>query len=417
MNASVPTCLIIGASHAGANVATNLRKEGWSGRILVVGDESVLPYHRPPLSKALLIGEKDAASLDIFKQPVFDKAEVEFKLNSRVTAIDRATKTVTLDNGECLGWSKLVLCTGARVRTLDVPGAQLPGIHYLRTLSDALAVQAAVKPGGNAVIVGGGYIGLETAASLRKLGMEVTVLEMMNRVLERVTAAELSTYYTALHQRHGVTILTGVQAKAFDGTAHVEAVVCQDGRRLPADLVIIGIGVIPNTELAAAAGLETGNGIVVDECAQTSDPDIFAAGDCTFHPNDVLGYSLRLESVPNATDQAKSAAAGACGLRKPYHALPWFWSDQYNAKLQIAGMNRGYERVVIRGNPDADQFTAWYMKGDTVLAADCINSPKDFLQAKKLIAQRVVVTDAALADPATDLASLVPAAATAPAAG
>ncbi|MFZ5602148.1 MAG: NAD(P)/FAD-dependent oxidoreductase [Pseudomonadota bacterium] len=400
-------CIIIGASHAGAQLATSLRKEGWAGRIVVIGDETQLPYHRPPLSKALLMKEKTPDQIEIFKATVYEKSSVEFRLGLSVEKIDRAAKTVLLNNGETLAYTKLALCTGARVRKLEIPGANLKGVHYLRTLADAEKIQSEVKPGGHAVIVGGGYIGLETAASLRKLGMDVTVLEMMNRVLERVTAPELSAYYTDLHQRHGVKIITNAQALELRGQDRVQQVVCNEGRVLGADLVIIGIGVIPNTELAADAGLEISNGVVVDEFAQTSDPDIVAAGDCTNHPNDLLGYRLRLESVPNAMEQGKAAAASICGLKKAYHALPWFWSDQYNAKLQIAGMNRGYERVIIRGVPSNDQFVAWYMKGDQVLAADCINSAKEFMAAKKIIAQKLVLKESDLADAGVDLAAVV----------
>lgn len=402
------TCVIIGASHAGSSLATTVRKEGWLGRIIVLGDETVLPYHRPPLSKALLMGEKTADQLEIFRSAVYEKANIELRLGVSVEKIDRAAKTVLLNNGESIAYDKLGLCTGARVRKLDIPGANLKGVHYLRTLADAQAIQKDVKAGGKAVIVGGGYIGLETAASLRKLGMEVTVLEMMNRILERVTAPELSAYYSDLHQRHGVNIIVNAQALELRGTDRVRQVVCNEGRTLDADLVIIGIGVIPNTELAADAGLEINNGVVVDEFAQTADPDIVAVGDCTHHPNDLLGYRLRLESVPNAMEQAKAAAASICGQAKPYHALPWFWSDQYNAKLQIAGMNRGYERVVIRGVPSSDQFVAWYLKGDQVLAADCINSPKDFMTAKKIISQKIVMKETDLADLAVDLTTLIP---------
>ncbi|HET8704903.1 MAG TPA: FAD-dependent oxidoreductase, partial [Pseudomonadales bacterium] len=410
MSSTNQTCIVIGASHAGSQLATAVRKEGWTGKIIVIGDEKPLPYHRPPLSKALLNGEKDASQIEILKAPVYEKAEVEFKLGVRVTGLDASKKQVSLDNGETLSYDKLALCTGARVRTLNIPGGQLKGVHYLRTLDDALAIKQEVKPGGKAVIVGGGYIGLETAASLRKLGMEVTVLEMMNRVLERVTAPELSDYYTKLHKRHGVNIITSAQALELKGTDQVQQVVCNENRVLPADLVIIGIGVIPNTELALEAGLKVDNGIIVDEFAQTSNPDIVAAGDVTFHPNNILGYSLRLESVPNAMEQAKTAAASICGLQKAYHALPWFWSDQYNAKLQIAGMNRGYDRVILRGNPDNDQFVAWYLKGNQILAADCINSPKEFMAAKRIIAEKRAISEAALANPAVDLAALLAAA-------
>lgn len=410
MSTSSSTCLIIGASHAGACVATAVRKEGWEGRIIVVGDETILPYHRPPLSKALLLGEKTADQIEIFKSAVYEKANIEFKLGVSAESIDRTAKTVQLNNGETLSYDKLALCTGARVRKLDIPGANLKGVYYLRTLADAHAIQADVKPGARAVIVGGGYIGLETAASLRKQGMEVTVLEMMHRILERVTAPEMSAYYNDLHARNGVSILVNAQVKELRGNERVQQVVCSDERALDADMVIIGIGVIPNTELAAAAGLAVDNGVVVDDCAHTADPDIVAVGDCTNHPNDLLGFRLRLESVPNAMEQAKAAAASICGQKKPYHALPWFWSDQYNAKLQIAGLNRGYDRVVIRGNPASDQFVGWYLKGDQILAADCVNSPKEFMAAKKIIAQKLALKESDLADSSVDLNGLIPAA-------
>ena len=407
MSTENQVCLIIGASHAGAQLAMSVRKEGWEGKIMVLGDEEVMPYHRPPLSKALLVGEKTADQLDIMKAKVYEKAEITFTLGVRVEAIDRDSKQVTLTNGESLSYDKLGLCTGARVRYLDIPGGKLKGVHYIRTLADAQAMQAEVKEGNKAVIVGGGYIGLETAASLRKLGMEVTVLEMMGRVLERVTAPELSEYYAKLHGSHGVKIITDAQALELQGSERVEKVICNNDLALDADMVIIGIGVIPNTELAAEAGLTVGNGVEVNEFAQTSDPDIVAAGDCTYHPNNLLGFSLRLESVPNAMEQAKTAGATICGNEKAYHALPWFWSDQYDVKLQIAGFNMGYDHVIIRGNPDDNQFVGWYMKGDTILAADCINSSKEFMVAKKLVAQKVTATAEQLADVDFDLKSLL----------
>ncbi|MDX1692302.1 MAG: FAD-dependent oxidoreductase [Ketobacteraceae bacterium] len=404
------TCIIIGASHAGASLANAVRKEGWQGKILVIGDENNMPYHRPPLSKALLNGEKTADQIELFKSTVYEKSHIEFKLGVKVESIDRENKTITLNNGETLSYDKLGLCTGARVRELPIPGHDLEGIYYLRTLADAQAIQSQVKEGNKAVIVGGGYIGLETAASLRKLGMEVTVLEMMHRVLERVTAPELSEYYTKLHESHGVKIYTEAQAIEFKGDGKVQQVVCNDDLVLDADMVIVGIGVIPNTELAEAAGLQAENGILVDEFAQTADPDIVAAGDCTNHPNDLLGFRLRLESVPNATEQARTAASSICGKQKAYHSLPWFWSDQYDVKLQIAGFNLGYEHVVLRGNPDDNQFVAWYLKGDEILAADCINSSKEFMQAKKIIANKIPLSDELLADANNDLKALVEAA-------
>ncbi|MCG8312455.1 MAG: FAD-dependent oxidoreductase [Pseudomonadales bacterium] len=401
------TCVIIGASHAGASLATAVRKEGWEGKIVVLGDESAMPYHRPPLSKALLNGEKQANEIDIFKATVYEKANVEFQLGVHVESLDRSAKELTLTSGDKISYDKLALCTGARVRKLPIPGAELAGVHYLRTLDDALAIKAEVKEGNKAVIVGGGYIGLETAASLRKLGMEVTVLEMMNRVLERVTAPELSDYYTQLHESHGVKIITEAQAQEIKGDGKAQQVVCNNDLTLDADMVIIGIGVIPNTELAEQAGLAVDNGVVVNELAATEDPDIVAAGDCTNHPNDLLGFNLRLESVPNATEQARTAAASICGNAKPYHSMPWFWSDQYDIKLQISGFNKGYDRVVLRGEPSSNSFVAWYLKGSEILAADCINASKEFMQAKKIIAQKLPLTEAQLADASNDLKTLV----------
>lgn len=403
MSTESQTCLIIGASHAGAQLANALRKEGWEGKIIILGSEPFMPYHRPPLSKALLMGEKTADQIDIFKTTIYEKGNIEVRLGVTVESIDPENKTVSLAEGDSLSYDKLALCTGARVRYLDIPGGNLPGVHYLRTLEDAQAIQAEAKEGAKAVIVGGGYIGLETAASLRKLGMEVTVLEMMGRVLERVTAAEMSEYYTKLHESHGVKIITDAQAQAFEGSGRVEKVVCNNGLSLDADMVIVGIGVIPNIELAQQAGLAVGNGIIVNDKTETSAADIYAAGDCTFHPNDVLGFELRLESVPNAMEQAKVAAANICGNDKTYHALPWFWSDQYDVKLQIAGFNKGYDKVVIRGNPHDNQFVGWYLKDGKLLAADCINAGKDFMLAKKLIAANVEIPEETLADTGVDL--------------
>lgn len=403
MSTESQTCLIIGASHAGAQLANALRKEGWQGKIIMLGSEKRMPYHRPPLSKALLMGEKQAEEIDIFKAAIYEKGDIEVRLGVTVESIDPENKTIALAEGETLSYDKLALCTGARVRYLDIPGGNLPGVFYLRALEDAQAILTKVKEGAKAVIVGGGYIGLETAASLRKLGMEVTVLEMMGRVLERVTAPEMSEYYTKLHESHGVRIITDAQAQAFEGSGQVEKVVCNNGLTLDADLVIVGIGVVPNIELAQQAGLTVGNGIIVNEKAETSAADIYAAGDCTFHPNNLLGFDLRLESVPNAMEQAKVAAANICGNEKTYHALPWFWSDQYDVKLQIAGFNKGYDKVVIRGNPDDNQFVGWYLKDGKLLAADCVNAGKDFMLAKKLIAANATIPEDKLADTSVDL--------------
>ncbi len=391
-------CVIVGASHAAAQMAPSLRQEGWVGRILIIGDEPCAPYHRPPLSKTYLTGEKGSHDIQIRAPEVYAKHGIELMLGQRVTAIDRAGKTVELQGGEKVHYDKLALCTGARVRRVALPGADLHGIHYLRTMEDVNGIQGSVSPGREAVIVGGGYIGLETAAVLRKLGMKVTVLEMAPRVLARVTAPEVAAFYQRVHTEEGVDIRTGVAVSRFEGGSSVEAVVCADGSRFPAHLVVIGVGVVPNTELAEAAGLAVNDGILVDACARTVDPDIVAAGDCTRHPTPLYG-SLRLESVPNATEQAKSAAASLCGKEKPYVALPWFWSDQYDLKLQIAGLNGGYDRVVIRGNAaEGRSFAAFYLASGRLIAVDCVNRPQEFIVGKRLISQRATPEAAVLCD-------------------
>jgi 3-phenylpropionate/trans-cinnamate dioxygenase ferredoxin reductase subunit len=399
-------CIIIGASHAAAQLAPSLRQEGWEGRIIVIGDEPHLPYHRPPLSKAYLLGEKNGNELLIRTADAYKKFSIEFRLGERVASIDRARKQVKLNDGTSLAYDKLALCTGTRVRTIVLPGAQLPGVHYLRGIADIDQIREHVRAGEHAAIVGGGYIGLETAAVLNRLGMRVTVLEMAPRVLARVTAPEVSAFFERVHREEGVEIRTDVTVEGFEGEGRVEQIILRDGAALPASLVVIGVGVVPNVELAQEAGLAVDNGIVVDSCARTSDPDIVAAGDCTMHPTPYYG-NIRLESVPNATEQAKAAAAALCGKDKPYHALPWFWSDQYDIKLQIAGLNAGYDQVVVRGKRDTGRsFSAFYLKEGRLVAADCVNRAQEFMLSKRLIAEGVAVDASRLCDEDFPLKSL-----------
>lgn len=395
---TVHTAVIIGASHAAAQLSASLRLEGWDGDILVVGDEPYLPYQHPPLSKTFLSGDKTVADLYIRPAAFYEKNNIRFR-QARVTAIDRAQQRLTLDDGAALAYDKLALCMGARVRKAGLPGEALAGVHYLRTIADVQGIQPSVVAGKRAVIIGGGYIGLETAASLRKQGMEVVVLEMADRILQRVTAPELSAFYSRIHHEEGVSIHTGIVVTALEGNARVERVRCANGVDFPADLVIIGVGVVPNVELAQAAGIVVDNGITVDEFARTNDPHIVAAGDCANHFNAIYQRRMRLESVPNAADQAKAAAASLCGLKKAYQSLPWFWSDQYDLKLQIAGLSQGYDQVVMRGDPDSGRsFAAFYLKNGQLIAADCINRPQEFLLAKKIIADKVAVNSHRLAD-------------------
>ncbi|MCC1495336.1 NAD(P)/FAD-dependent oxidoreductase [Alcanivorax sp. 1008] len=400
-------CVIIGASHAAAQLATSLRQQGWSGPIRMIGDEGGLPYQRPPLSKAFLCGEKDADSLIIRPSAFYEKHEIEF-IPGRVTAIDRVAKTLTLADGSEQHYDKLALCTGTRVIRLPIQGANLGGVHYLRTLADVEGIRRELPDSGRVVIIGGGYIGLETAASLRKQGIDVVVLEMAERVLQRVTAPEVSAFYQRMHSEAGVTIETGTMVAAFEGEERVERVVCADGRFYPADMVIVGIGVRPNSELADAAGLEIDNGIVVDEYCQTQDPDIVAAGDCANQWDPRSGQRRRLESVPNAVEQAKTAAATLCGEKIPQISLPWFWSDQYDLKLQMAGLNQGYDQVVIRGTADSGcSFAAFYFQQGQLIAADCINRAPEFMLAKKLLSQKQTADMTRLADEAIPVKQLM----------
>ena len=383
--------VIVGASHAGAQLAANLRREGWSGEVVLIGDEGGLPYHRPPLSKGYLAGKNGLDDLLIRGADFYEKQHIRL-LNATVEAIHRSAKRVSLSTGDTLTYTKLALCTGARARRLPTPGVDLPGIHYLRTAADVELIRAAATPGRRVVIVGGGYIGLETAASLCSLGMNVTVLEATERVLERVTAPEVSAFYTRIHNGEGVEIRTHALVEAFSGNGRVQEVVLAGGEPIPADLVIVGVGVVPNTELASAAGLSVDNGIVIDDQARTSDPDIVAAGDCTSHTMARYGSRIRLESVSSAGEQAKIAAATICGKHRSIAALPWFWSDQYDLKLQIAGLNAGYDEVLLSGDPSRDRdFSCFYFHDSQLIAADCVNRPRDFMSSKRAISQQLRV--------------------------
>jgi 3-phenylpropionate/trans-cinnamate dioxygenase ferredoxin reductase subunit len=401
------SAVIIGGSHAAVQLVISLRQNGWEGQITVVSEEPHMPYHRPPLSKAYLAGDSSEEQLALRAPAAYEKLDVNFMLGVSVKRIDTQAYKLELDNNQTLPFSKLALCTGARARPLPIPGADLQGVHYLRTMDDVGGIQQSAASAKTAVIIGGGYIGLETAASLRKLGIAVTILETESRLLKRVASETTSEFYLRLHQQHGTDIRCNTMATAIEGDAAVTGVVCGDGNKISADMVIIGIGVIPNTELACDAGLDVDNGVLVNEFAQTSHRDIVAAGDCTNHPNPMLKTRLRLESVPNATEQAKAAAASICGIEKQYAELPWFWSDQYDVKLQIAGMNQGYTDAVIRGDSGSSSFSVFYLKDNLILAADCINCPKDFMLAKKLIMQGKPTEAAALADETTELKTLM----------
>jgi 3-phenylpropionate/trans-cinnamate dioxygenase ferredoxin reductase subunit len=332
---------------------------------------------------------------------------VQLALGRRALAIDRANRSLKLDDGRELRYDRLLLTTGSRVRTLDVPGAQLAGVHHLRTIADVDGIAASLRPDARVVLIGAGYIGLEVAAVLAQRGLDVTVLEAAARVMARVVCTEVSDFYQAQHAAAGVKIHFGAVVKALHGAERVEAAEIADGRRFACDLVIAGIGIQPNIELAAAAGLECANGIVVDELARTTDPLILSAGDCANHPHPLLRRRVRLESVQNAIHHAKVAAMSLLGAAAPEFEAPWFWSDQYDLKLQIAGLSEGYDEVVIRGDPGTKSFAAYYLAAGVVVAVDAINSPRDFLGAKKLIAAHAIVSAEVLRNPATDIGALL----------
>ncbi len=400
-------CVIIGASHAAAQLVPSLRQEGWEGEILIIGDEPHLPYQRPPLSKAFLSGEKSIENLPIRPASFYAKHDAEI-MHGSVTGIDKDKKTLQLQGGQCISYDQLAICTGSRVRTIGLPGSTLPGVHYLRNIQDVENIKRDVQEGKSAVIIGGGYIGLETAASLRKQGMHVTVLEMAERILQRVTAPTLSEFYARIHAEEGVAIHTGINVEGIAGEDRVEKVTCADGQVFPADLVIVGVGVLPNVELGESAGLNINNGIVVDEYSRTNCPNIVAAGDCTSHFNKIYQRELRLESVPNASEQAKSAAASICGNRREYKSLPWFWSDQYDLKLQIAGLSQGYDSVVIRGNQTTGRsFAAFYFQGSQLIAADCVNRPQEFMLSKRIITEKLTVKPEDIVDESKTIKELL----------
>ena len=337
----------------------------------------------------------------------YEKHDIRFMLGRRVTGIDRAKKSLSLDNGETLTYDKLALCVGARVRKHPLVPEGIKNAFYLRTVEDIEHIRAALKPGGKAVIIGGGYIGLETAASLKKLGVDVSVLEMAPRVMARVTCEEISQFYERVHAEEGVQIRTDCVITGIKGTDRVEGVELADGETIEADVLIVGIGVEANTELARDTGLEVSNGIHVNAGGQTDDPDIYAAGDCTYFQSPQYGW-LRLESVANAIEQAKAAAASICGKPLPNHALPWFWSDQYDVKLQIAGFNAGYDEVLLRGdNSSGRSFTAFYLKKGVVIAADCVNRPGDFMISKRLVAEQAVFDASQLRDESIPLKQIL----------
>ncbi len=395
----------IGAGQAGAALAARLRSGGHAGPITLIGEEPVLPYQRPPLSKGYLLGEMGADRLTLRSADFYAEHDIALRLGAPVSAIDPKARTVTLGT-ETIRYDDLVLTTGSVPRRLPAAiGGDLAGVYTVRTIADVDAERAEFSPGRRLVIVGGGYIGLEAAAVAAKLGLDVTVLEMAPRILQRVAAPETSDYFRALHTAHGVKILESTGLERLLGEAgHVTAARLTDGRELPADFVIAGIGILPATQLAEAAGLVIENGIRTNSHGRTSDPHIWAAGDCASFP--WQGGRLRLESVQNAIDQADLVADNILGADKDYVPMPWFWSDQYDCKLQIAGLNTGYDRIVTRG-PDGAAVSFWYFKGARLLAVDAMNDSRAYMVGKRLLETGRDVDAGAISNPATNLKSLL----------
>lgn len=395
--------VIVGAGQAGASLAAKLRALGYAGSLTLIGEESAPPYQRPPLSKGYLLGEMELERLYLRAPSFWEEQNVTLRLGAKVTAIDPAARTLSFD-GEAIGYDKLALTTGSVPRRLPAAiGGALGGVYTVRTLADVDAMAPEFRQGRRLLVIGGGYIGLEAAAVAAKLGLEVTLVEMAPRILQRVASPETSAWFRNVHGDHGVKILEGTGLERLLGEDRVSAARLSDGTELAVDFVIVGVGIAPATELAEAAGLAIDNGIRTDEQGRTSDPAIWAAGDCASFP--YRGGRLRLESVGNAIDQAEVVAENMLGAAKPYEAKPWFWSDQYDVKLQIAGLNTGYDRIVTRrGEGDAVSF--WYYQGDRLLALDAMNDSRAYMVGKRLI-EMEIPDPAAVENPATDLKALL----------
>jgi len=397
--------VIVGAGQGGLQLAESLRKEKFDGDILLIGDEAHAPYTRPPLSKALLLGEMSVEQLALRNPQALEKKRIDLLTNTRVTAIDRASRTLHFADGRVQGYAKLALATGSRARELPIEGVQLGGVHRLRTLDDVLAIQEELYCARRITVIGGGFIGLEMASVARKLGKEVVVLEAEDRLMARVVAPPVSDYFFALHRQKDVDIRLNAKAQAFSGSeGRVTHVTLQDGERLETDLIVLGVGIVPNAELAEAAGLACDRGIVVDACGRTADPYVVACGDCTATLTD--GGLRRLESVQNAVEQAKAAAAALMGLEKPFVAAPWFWSDQFHIKLQMVGISAAYDQMVVRGDMANDAFSVCYFKQGALIAIDSFNSPSDHMVGRRLVGNPVVrITPEQAADKTFDLNS------------
>jgi 3-phenylpropionate/trans-cinnamate dioxygenase ferredoxin reductase subunit len=390
--------VIAGAGHAAGQIIASLRQLKFAGKIVLVGDEPWLPYQRPPLSKKFLAGEMAAERLFVKPPGFYDDPQIDLRLETTIVAIDRGAKELRLAEGDPIAFDKLILALGSRPKELTVPGADLDGVYYLRNIADVEAIRSTLESRRLLVVIGAGYIGLEVAAVARQRGLDVTVVEMADRVMSRVVSPEISDFYQIEHTNQGVAFRLGTGIAELTGKRRVKAVITSSGEEISTAFVVVGIGIEPNIELAADAGIDVDDGIVVDEHCRSSDPNIYAVGDCTRHPNSIYGRRLRLESVHNALEQAKTAASNICGKEIRYAQVPWFWSDQYDLKLQIAGLSEGYDDVVIRGNPAEKSFACLYLKDRRLIAVDAVNAARDFVQSKPLIADHALMDIEKLAD-------------------
>lgn len=394
--------VVIGAGQAGATLVEKLRANGYEGKIILIGEEPHLPYQRPPLSKKYLLGEMEQERLHLRPESFYDENRIDRILGNAVTGIDRKSKTVTLSDGAKVAYDKLALTAGSVPRLLPAKlGGTLKKVFAVRTLADVDTMAPSFADGGHVLIIGGGYIGLEAAAVAATKGLQVTLVEMADRILQRVAAPQTADYFRKLHKGNGVAILEGVGLDHLTGEQTVSGAVLSDGSKLAVDFVIVGIGILPATNLAEQAGLEIDNGIAVNESGQTSDPNIYAAGDCCSFP--YRGRRIRLESVPNAIDQAGVVAEAMLGKPVAYHAKPWFWSDQYDVKLQIAGLNAGYDKTVVRMGERPGSQSVWYFLGDALLAVDAMNDPRAYMTGKRWIESGQSPTPEDIANPDIEL--------------
>ena len=399
--------VIVGGGQSAAQCVLTLKRNDFKNKITLISEEKHIPYQRPPLSKEYLSDEVALERVYMKSKEFYDQNNVEIISSTKVIAIDRSKKSLTLSNTENLQYENLVLATGSRVRKLEVEGSHLSNINYLRTIEEADQLKKYFKLGKKLVVIGAGYIGLEVAAAAIKKGLGVTVIEMADRVMNRTVDPIISKYFDSLHRSKGAEIILNAALERFEGRKQVEKVICSNGKILEADGVVVGVGIMPNQEIAKSAGLTCNNGIVVDEYGRTEDPFIFACGDCTNHPNPSLNKNLRLESVHNALEQAKTVAFSLIGKPKKYDQVPWFWSDQYEEKLQIVGLSEDYDEIVTRGSMTERNFMLFYLKKGELIAINSVNNPKEFLISKKLVANKLKISSDVLCDQSTDLKNLL----------